>query len=240
MAAGEYVGESFSLAAAVGPRFFLGPVPVSDAIITMWVIMALIVGASVLLTRSLNRIPTKRSQSFVETVVEGLLGMVEQQMDGRRARLYIPLLGSLFIFILLSNLSGMLPGAGTAPGFMPPTAVWGVTLGMSLVVALSVQVFGVRTHGLSHFRHFFQPLFLAPLMLILGILEELVRPFSLSVRLFANIFAGETLLHNILAMIPYGLPMLIMGLELILGTIQALIFTLLSTVYIAGATADHH
>lgn len=238
MAGTDLVGYLAILATEPDARFYIGPIPVSDAVITMWVIMALMIGASLLLTRRLERVPASRGQAFVELVVEGLLGLVSQQMDGQRARRYVPLLGTVFLFILISNMSGMLPGAGMLPGFLPPTSVWGVTLGLAIVIALAVQIFGVRTKGLAHFRHLFQPLFLAPIMFILGIVEELVRPFSLSVRLFANVYAGETLLSRLLESIPYGLPLLIMGLELILGAIQALIFTLLSTLYIASATAE--
>lgn len=212
--------------------------PVSDAIITMWVIMALVILVSWLLTRNLNKTIERRSQSAVEMVVEALLNFVEGQLGPERARKYVPLLGSLFIFILLSNYSGLLPGAGMFPGFQTPTSRWGVTLGLAVVVAVSVQYYGVKTHGLSHFRHFIEPVFLAPLMLILGIVEELVRPFALSIRLFINIFAGGTLMGSILAVFPWGLPIMLMALELILGAIQAFIFTLLSTVYIAGATAE--
>lgn len=236
MAMIDQVAGAALLAADASARFHIGPIPVSDAIITMWAIMALMVVASVLLTRRLEKVPGSRGQALVELVVEGLLGLVGNQMDGKRARRYTPLLGTLFLFILISNMSGMMPGAGSLPGFLPPTSVWGVTLGLSLVVAIGVQIYGVRAHGLAHFKHLFQPLFLAPIMFILGIVEELVRPFSLSVRLFANVFAGETLLHRLLEVIPWGLPLMIMGLELVLGAIQALIFTLLSTLYIASVT----
>lgn len=228
-----------TLAADPNARFHIGPVPVSDAIITMWVIMAFMIVASLFLTRQLTRIPQTRRQALVELIVEGLLGLVGQQMDRERAKKYVPVLGTVFLFILISNFSGMLPGAGNIPGFLPPTAVWGVTLGLAAVIAISVQIFGIKVNGLSHFRHLFQPLFLAPIMFILGVVEELVRPFSLSVRLFANVYAGETLLANLLESLPYGLPLLVMGLELILGGIQALIFTLLSTLYIATATTKH-
>ncbi len=207
---------------------------------TMWAIMAGFLALAVVATRRLERVPTTRLQAALEVVVEALIDFFAGIMGSRKKAVrYVPLLGTFFLFILVSNYSGLLPGAGQV--FVPPTAKWSVTAGLAAIVFLTVQVEGVRAKGLAYFRHFVEPWFLAPLMIPLGIIEELVKPFSLSLRLFANIFGGETVLFVLLLSVPAVLPVGVLFLELIFGFIQAFIFTLLSAVYITNATAeDHH
>ena len=123
--------------------------------------------------------------------MEALLGLLEQVMDRKRAVQYLPLLGSFFLFIIVSNYSGLIPGAGEIKGFKAPTSHWGVTAGLAIVVFVAVQLNGIRKKGLKYFKHFAEPVMMAPLMIPLNILEEVVKPFSLSLRLAANIYGGE-------------------------------------------------
>jgi len=234
LAAGaEGFGESHAL-------FHVFGLPVTSAITTMWAIMVVLVVLLWMVGRRFERIPRSRAQSAVELGIEAGLSAFEGIFRSReRAMKYMPLLGSLFVFILASNYTDLLPGAGELTGFKPPTTRWGVTAGLAAVVFFSTHYFGIKEKGIGYFKHFFEPVFLAPLMFPLTIVEELVKPFSLSLRLFANIFGGETVLLGLLLAVPYFLPITTLFLELIFGFVQALIFTMLSAVYFANATAGH-
>jgi len=209
---------------------------VTGAVTTMWAVMALVIAVLWLAARRIERIPRSRAQSLVEIAIAGGENLFSSVMSPRRTRQFLPLLGSFFAFILVCNYSGLIPGAGEFRGFKPPTSHWGVTAGLAAIAFLATQYAGIRSKGLRYFRHFVEPLFLAPLMLPLSMIEELVRPFSLSLRLFANIFGGETVLLALLLVIPYFLPITVLVLELIFGFVQAFIFTLLTAVYLAGAS----
>jgi F-type H+-transporting ATPase subunit a len=209
---------------------------VTGAVTTMWAVMALIIAVLWLAGRRVERIPRSRLQSLVEIAIAGGENLFSSVMSPKRARQFLPLLGSFFVFILVCNYSGLIPGAGEFRAFKPPTSHWGVTGGLAAVTFCATQYVGIRSKGLRYFKHFIEPLFLAPLMLPLSILEELVRPFSLSLRLFANIFGGETVLLALLLVIPYFLPITTLVLELIFGFVQAFIFTMLTAVYLAGAS----
>lgn len=214
--------------------FYLGPLPVTSAITTAWAIMALIVLLSFLATRRLRKVPSGW-QNALEWVVEYLEGHFGSVLGPERVRKYLPFLATFFLFIIISNYSGILPGAGHVRGFAAPTSHLGYNAGMALVVFFSYHYFGLRTRGWAYLKHLADPPFLLPL----NVLDELVRPLSLSLRLFGNIYGGEAVLMFMLAVVPYFLPAFMMGLELIFGYIQALIFTTLAAVYIAGATEYH-
>ncbi len=223
-----------------GALFSILGLEVTSAVTTMWAIMVIILLLFWLATRRMERVPRSRRQVIVEFVVESLQNFLEGLLGPKKARQLLPFLGTFFLFILVSNYSGLLPGAGEIRGFKPPTSNWGVTAGLAVIIFFSVQYLGIRKKGIGYFKHFVEPWYLSPLMLPLGILEELVKPFSLSLRLFANIFGGETVLLALLLAIPYVLPISVLFLELIFGFVQAFIFTLLSAVYIANATAEEH
>lgn len=207
---------------------------------TMWGVMLLALLVAWFGTRNLGRIPRGRGQSLLEMAVDGLWAFFAPIIGEENARAFLPFLGSLFIFILLSNYSGLLPGAGHLRGLKAPTSNWGVTAGLAAVVFVAVQYSGIRRRGLAYFKHMVEPLYLAPLMLPLGLVEELVRPFALSLRLVANIFGGETVVLALLMATPWFLPIIPLGLELIFGAIQAFIFTFLTAIYLATAVAEEH
>ena len=121
-------------------------------------------------------------------------------------------------------------------GFAAPTSVWGVTLGLAICAIVAVQVYGVQKKGIRYFSHLFKPIYLTPI----NILEEIARPLSLSLRLYGNVFGEETVTLTLLSVVPYVLPMAAMLLGVIFGAVQAIIFTTLTAVYIAMATAEHH
>lgn len=223
-----------------GVLFHLGPAPVTEAVFGMWLLMALLAVGLALLVRRFRSVPESRLQVAVESLYEGLVNFYAKTMDEQRARAFAPFLTTLFLFILISNYSGLIPIVPETPWYAAPTSHWGITIGLAVTVFFTVQYMAIRSHGLAHFKHMFEPWYLAWLMFPLGIFEELVKPFSLSLRLYANIFAGETALAQMLHNIPYVLPIAVMALELIAGAIQAFIFTALTTVYLAAATAPEH
>lgn len=205
---------------------------VTSRVTTMWAIMAVLVLVSFLATRNMQRIP-HGVQNLMEWAVESLLNFFAGIMGYEKARRFLPLLVTLFIFILLSNYSGLIPGAGEIPGLAAPTSTWSVTAGLAIVVFFATHVSGFMAHGWRYLKHFTQPLFF---MLPLKIIEEFVRPLSLSLRLYGNIFGEEMVIVSLLGIIPYFVPIAMMGLSLLMGFIQALVFTLLSSVYLTEAT----
>ncbi|HHW28970.1 MAG TPA: F0F1 ATP synthase subunit A, partial [Syntrophomonadaceae bacterium] len=190
----------------------------------------------VLATRKLEKIPG-RFQCLVEYTIEGLLNYFSGIMGRERARRYFPILATLFLFILISNWSGVLPMAGHVEGFRPPTSTLSVTAGLAIVAFIVTQIAGFREKGIGYLKHFVQPF---PAMLPLNLIEELVRPLSLSLRLYGNIFGEEMVVAVLLSIAPYFAPIPMQLLGLLFGFIQALVFTTLTAIYISQATAEAH
>ena len=225
--AGEHGGSELT-----SPIFFhLGPLPVSYHIFSAWVVMAVLVIVAILATRNMKLVPTGL-QNFVEAVIELLLGLIEQTA-GPRGRVFAPVVMTSFLFILLSNWMGTLPLYGHVPGFESANGNLNVTAAMAVVVFVLSQFFAIKTNGLlGYLKEFVIP---NPL----HILTELSRPLSLSLRLFGNIFAGGVLVHTMLGIAP-PITFVFLGLELFVGAVQALIFTMLTLVYLTIAVTPHH
>lgn len=214
--------------------------PVTSAVTTMWGVMLLLFFIAWIGTRRLEIVPRRRSQALVEFIVDGLVSFFGTIVGKKRARQFLPILASLFLFILLCNYSGLLPGAGHLPGLRQPTSNWGVTAGLAIIVFILVLFHGIKERGFGYFAHMFQPVYLAPLLIPLGLIEEVVRPFALSLRLVANMFGGETVVLALLTAVPYFLPIVPMALEVIFGAIQAFIFTFLTAIYLSSAVEEAH
>ncbi|MDR9756440.1 MAG: F0F1 ATP synthase subunit A [Thermoanaerobacterales bacterium] len=209
---------------------------VTGHVTTMWAIMLFLFVTLVLSTRRLKKVPG-RFQSLVEYTIEGLLNYFSGIMGRERARRYFPILATLFLFILISNWSGVLPMAGHVEGFRPPTSTLSVTAGLGIVAFIVTQIAGFREKGLGYLKHFCEPfIFMLPLNLI----EELVKPLSLSLRLFGNIFGEEMVVAVLLSIAPYFTPIPMQLLGILFGLIQALVFTTLTAIYISQATAEAH
>lgn len=209
---------------------------VSSFVTTMWGIMAVIFIISYFATRHLKKVPTG-AQNGMEYIIEILIGFFAGIMGEKRAKQFLPILATFFLFILFSNYSGLLPMSGHLPGLAAPTSTISVTAGLAIVVFFCTHFFGIKEKGLGYFKHFLQPVaFLLPLMVI----EEFVRPLSLSLRLYGNIFGEEMVTAQLFQMVPLGVPILMQVLGILMGLIQAFVFTLLTAVYLGGATADHH
>jgi F-type H+-transporting ATPase subunit a len=218
--------QSSPLASTV--LFHFGPIAITRPVVTTWAIMAVLTLGSWLVTRRLDRHPN-RMQAVLEIAVTGILGQIEEVIR-KDARRLLPLLGTLFIFLVAANLSGVLPGVKA------PTAKLETPAALAFIVFVSVHYFGVRAQGLlGYLASFAKPKLV---MLPLNILSEVTRTFSLMVRLFGNIMSGEFVIALVVALAGLFLPIPFMALEILLGLIQAYIFTVLATVFIGAATGD--
>lgn len=200
-------------------------------ILTVWAILS---------TRRLRLVPESGSQGLVEMIVESLDNFVVG-IVGPKGSKYTSFIGTMFIYILALNLIGLVPP------FKPPTSNLSITLSLAIVVFLTYNVIGIIEAGpKKYFMHLVgEPIWLAPLMLPIHIIGELARPLSLSIRLFGNMFAEEMILLALGTIsivfikywvaIPYGLPIMIF--DVFVSFVQALVFSMLSTVYIALAVA---
>jgi F-type H+-transporting ATPase subunit a len=205
--------------------FYVGPVPVARSVVTTWIIMAALAGASWYATRRLG-MQANRRQAVLEIIVTGLAKQIEDviRVD---ARPFLPLLGTLFIFLVVANLSGLLPGVEA------PTSKIETPAALALIVFFSVHFFGVRTRGLrDYLLSFAEPKLI---MLPLNILSEVTRTFSLMIRLFGNIMSGEFVIALVVALAGLFVPIPLMVLEMLVGIVQAYIFTVLATVFIGAA-----
>lgn len=180
-----------------------------------------------------NVIPSNKLSfaTAFEIIVEAILNLMEGIM-GPRAKNYFPLIGGIFIYILSCDLIGVVPG------FMPPTGNINTNFACAICVFLYYNYVGIREHGLfKYFRHMAGPIiWLAPLMLAIELTSHLVRPLSLSVRLFGNMVGDHVVLGIFSSLVPLFVPVIFMVLTIFVAFIQAFVFTLLSIVYIALAT----
>lgn len=209
--------------------FHLGPIPIYSTVVNTWIIMVLLLAGIFLATRKIGFIP-RGVQHVLEMLLEFFYGLLEETM-GKEGRRYLPLVATLFIFILSLNLSWFIPG------MKPPTMDLSTTAGFAVTTIILVQLIGIRKRGLlGYIRHFFQPV---PFLFPLNVVEELVKPVSLSLRLFGNMFGEEMVVTILFLMIPFLLPTPIMLLGVLMGTIQAFVFTLLTVTYIANFIHGH-
>ncbi len=170
-------------------------------------------------------------RNLFELIMSFLVNLAED-IIGHKAKTYIPLLATSFIFILFMNLLGLIPG------FVPPTDKMNITVGCAVVIFLSTHYYGVKEHGIAYFKHFLGPVWwMAPIMLPIEIVSHLARPLSLSLRLFGNITGDHLVVAIFLGLVPFVVPSIFYGLGVFVSFMQAFIFTVLSMIYIAGAVA---
>ena len=206
-----------------------------DTLITMWISMALLIILSLLATRNLSIVPNKLQLVF-EGVIKYFSDIAAGNMGEKEAKKHLPLLLTLFLFILTANLLGQLPWhlIHLAHGELAsPNNDMNMTGAMAIVVSIYYIFFGIKKKG---FKFFLENFRIDGIMIALvDLLELFVRPFSLALRLFANIMAGEILVFTFLGMCAYFLPLPFMFFEVFVALIQALVFTMLATTYIALA-----
>ncbi|PZW39337.1 ATP synthase F0 subcomplex A subunit [Humitalea rosea] len=208
--------------------FTLGPVPISTTVLTTWGIMAALAAAAWAVTRRLTMRPGT-AQACLELVVETIQGQIHDTMH-TASTLFLPLIGTLFLFILAANWSSMVPG------IEPPTAKIETDAALALIVFLSVVGFGIQARGLGgYLRSFAYPnLFLVPM----NLLEQFTRTFALVVRLFGNVMSGVFIIAILLSLVGLLVPVPLMALELLTGAVQAYIFAVLAMVFISGAIEE--
>lgn len=224
---------------------------VTNSLMTTWIVMIIMLLFSISVTRKLCLIPG-RLQSFTEIIVEGLQDLFKSVLQ-EKVNIYFPLLATIFLFIISLNWIGLLPGVGTIgvekleegrkafiPLFRAGTADLNTTLALSLMVVLVIQYTGLKSLGLGYIKKFIN--FSNPINFYVGILElisEFSKIISFAFRLFGNIFAGEVLLTVIAFLMPILAPLPFIGLELFVGFIQALVFSMLTCVFLSVAVSHN-
>ncbi|MCX5837825.1 MAG: F0F1 ATP synthase subunit A [Deltaproteobacteria bacterium] len=198
-----------------------------------WFVMAMLALFSFLATRRMNILPG-RFQNVMEVIIGGFDSLLTDTM-GHEGRKFFPLIATLGLYILTSNLLGMIPG------FESPTANLNTTVSLALVVFVMTHVVGVKVHGVKYFKQFMGPVWwLTPLMMPIEIISHLSRPLSLSVRLFGNIMGEDIVLAVVLLLVPLLVPLPVFLLMIFTSCIQTLVFMLLAMMYIAGAMEEAH
>lgn len=209
---------------------FLGEgfLTLNGTIVFSWITMIILVGVSAMVTRRLaGRPPVSRMQTSLEVVVSALRRQIGDMVGGGGDRL-LAFIGSLYLFIAVSNLLAIVPY------YEPPTGSLSATAALAAIVFVSVPAFGIAEIGLKRYlKHYIQP---SVFMLPFNIISEVSRTFSLGVRLFGNIMSGTVIVGILISVVPLFAPVVMQVLGLIIGQVQAYIFAALSTVYIASAT----
>jgi F-type H+-transporting ATPase subunit a len=218
-------------------RKFLEPLQIgntaADAIIYTWLVMIFLLLLSLLATRSLKTVPGGL-QNFMEVVVGGIENMICETM-GEKGKPFFPLIATLAIFILVSNLIGLIPG------FFPPTANINTTAACAVIVFCSTHFVGIRNHGFHYLKHFLGPvIWLAPLMFFIEVIGHLSRVISLTLRLFGNMNGHELVLMVFFALAPFLIPLVMMVFGVLVSFIQAFVFMLLTMIYIQGSLEEAH
>ena len=203
-------------------------------VIYSWVVIALLIGLGALAATGIKMVPTK-AQNVSELVVSG---MEEFMVDitGEEGRWLFPLAGTVFLYVFISNLLGLLPG------FFPPTANLNTTASCALVVFCATHIIGIKYHGAKYIKHFMGPVWwMSPLIFIIEIIGHFARILSLSFRLFGNMMG-----HEIVLAILFGLagaffaPLPIMALGIFVSFVQGFVFFLLTVIYFTGAMEHAH
>lgn len=208
-----------------------------DTLITMWIAMIFCIIVAFVLTRNLQIVPTKL-QIVGESVMNFFIGTMSEVKDGKK---HIPLVASLFLFILVANLMGQLPlklihlKQGE---FASPTNDINMTAAMAILVLVYYLYQGIKEKGIRALWHGFSVSGI--IMFLVELLEMVTRPLSLAVRLFANILAGEILVTVMIGMLAIGLPIPFMLFEIFVAFLQAFVFMMLSIAYISTAVSQEH
>jgi F-type H+-transporting ATPase subunit a len=251
------------ISAVAEPLFHVGPLPVTNSMVTSWIVAALLVVAIRLAVGQPTLVPS-RGQAFVEHLVEGIMDLIKPIIGAKAYRAAFPVLISLFIFILIQNWSGLIPGVGTIfksneeGGWVelirPGNADMNGTVALAICAMLTwlyliirfagpkaifMDIFGNKADKNETPAVIYYPLFV--IFFAVGLLEIIsisFRPVSLSFRLFGNVFGGENLIHAMSGMQKWGLPIPFYFLEVLIGFVQAFVFTLLVSVYI-GLICNH-
>jgi F-type H+-transporting ATPase subunit a len=226
----------------VGHHFYwqLGNLKVHGQVfLVSWFVIAVLVIASLAATRNINRIP-QGIQNLMEYALEFIRDLAKSQLGEKEYRPWVPFIGTLFLFIFVSNWSGALlpwkliklPDAELAA----PTNDINTTVALALLTSLAYFYAGFKKRGLGYFKKYIEP---TPILLPIAILEDFTKPLSLSFRLFGNILADELVVAVLVLLIPLFIPLPVMALGLFTSAIQALVFATLAAAYIHEAMEGH-
>lgn len=210
-----------------------------DTLVTMWSAMAFLIVLAFISTRKLSLVPSK-VQAFAENIMGVFWGLTES-MIAHNGKKHVPLVASLFLFIITANLMGQLPlrlihlKQGELAS---PTNDINLTASLAIIVLIYYTFMGIKQKGFKYFLHGFD--FISIILALVEILEMFTRPLTLALRLFANILAGEILVTALLGMFAYFLPLPIMFFEVLVACIQALVFMMLTIAYVSMATGEEH
>jgi len=203
-----------------------------------WIAMIILLAASIIARSSLKMVPSG-IQNFLEAVVEFFLELAETSI-GHMGRNFFPLIATLGMYILVCNFLGLIPG------FEAPTSDINTTASMAIPVFFATHYYGIKINKLGYIKHFVGPMrsiVALPLMILMFFIEvigHLARPLTLSVRLFGNMVAKHKILLILGFLAPWVVPTAILGLGVLVSLIQAFVFVLLTTLYLAGAVEEAH
>ncbi len=212
------------------PLFYLGPVPITSSVLVTWGIMIVLGGFAVWMSGRLRQNPDSL-QATVELLVDTIDGQIRDTMNGDPSP-YRGLIGTIFVFVLVSNWSSLIPG------IEPPTAHLETDAALALIVFVATVIYGIKAQGLGgYLASFANPSWV---MIPLNIVEQITRTFSLLVRLFGNVMSGVFVIGIVLSLAGLFLPIPLMALDLLTGAVQAYIFAVLATVFIGSAIEGGH
>jgi F-type H+-transporting ATPase subunit a len=229
--------------------FHVGPLPVTNTLIDTLLVDALIIGGVYYLNKKIQLVPANTLQGITESVIETFYDLTESVSKNLASRIF-PYFMSFFIFILLVNWSGLIPGVGSigfydhghlVPLIRGATSDLNMTLGLALISAVATHALSINTIGIKgYLSKYFS---FNPINLFIGILEiisEITKVISLSFRLFGNIFAGEVVLITVSSIYAFLFPIPFMMLEVIVGLVQALVFSMLTMVFMSILATSHN
>ncbi len=222
-------------------------VSITNTILTMWIVMAVVLAVAILATRSMRDVPG-RLQNLAEFAYETLHDFAIG-LGGAAAAKYVPIYAAFFLLILFCNWSGLIPPVGRVEELRAPTSDVNITIGLALVSFVYFQVQGFRSNGVGYLSKFF-PFYefkngvgaglIAVFVGLVELMLEFVKPVTLAMRLFGNIYGGEVALGVLIALTIGIIPIAMYSLELLLTTVQALIFSVLTLMFTLAAVESHH
>lgn len=230
----------------------IGSFPITNSLLTTWLVTFILIAFASIATRKVSLVPTP-IQNFAEFTIESLRNMVEG-VAGEKTKVFFPIIASFFFFIIVGNYLGLLPGFGTigfnqihngrhvfVPLLRSINSDLNTTLALALVSVITTHFFAIKYLGLGEYLKKWFPL--NPIMLFVGLIEiagEFTKVISLSFRLFGNIYAGETVLTTASSkLFAFIIPIPFLALEVIVGFVQALVFAMLTLVFMVILTTKH-
>lgn len=231
----------------------VGPIAITNTMLVTWIVIILLSSIAVKISHNVKEVPGML-QNIFEFIIEAIENLIQNvTMDKEKTKKFLPLVATFFLFIIVANWMGLIPGFETigrfeikngeelfVPFFRPPGSDLNTTLALAIISVVAVQIVGVQSLGINYFKKYLN--FKGPIEFFVGIIEtvsEFAKIISFSFRLFGNVFAGGVLLAVVSFFIPFFAAVPFYGLELFVGFVQALVFAMLTTVFLQMATIGH-